>query len=86
MRRDDELASLARLTQPLHKQFESLWVQTVIDFLDAGKCCRLRIVEQGEQAEQPDRSVRGVRQLSGFPQALLVETSPCVLRGQGMRS
>src|SRR3954463_9132177 len=48
-------------------------MQSVVDFLDTSQRRRIRVVQEGEQAEQSDRAVGRVTELGRSPQSLLVE-------------
>jgi hypothetical protein len=48
---DDELRPLGGLAQPLHDEFQSLWVQPVVDLLDTGERRGVGVIEQGEQPQ-----------------------------------
>src|SRR5699024_5197149 len=85
MGRYEELGTFTRLTYPLHKKLQGLGVEPVVDLLDTGQGRWAGIVQEREEPQEPDGSVRGVRQLGGHPKSVFVENHDdltCRTRGK----
>src|SRR5699024_2835947 len=85
MGRYEELGTFTRLTYPLHKKLQGLGVEPVVDLLDTGQGRWVGIVQEREEPQEPDGSVRGVRQLGGHPKSVFVENHDdltCRTRGK----